>query len=163
MVELHGSQIYVQSELNKGSKFYFDLRLKRTSKPNVVRVKKLDELKNKSALIAEDNMINAMVLTKLLSKWGITAVHAKNGIEAVEKSREKAFDYILMDIHMPEMNGFDATQLIRSHGSMNKEAPIFALTADITAQHIGEYEMLFNGFLNKPIEIEKLYEALIKV
>lgn len=163
LVELYGSQVHVKSELNKGSEFYFTLRLKRTSKPNVVQVKKLDELKNKSALIAEDNMINAMVLTKLLSKWGITAVHAKNGIEAVEKSREKAFDYILMDIHMPEMNGFDATQLIRSHGSINKEVPIFALTADITAQHMNEYEMLFNGFLNKPIEIEKLYEALIKV
>jgi len=161
-VELHGSKVQVKSELNKGSEFYFDLKLKRSAKPEIVSVKKLDQLKNKSALIAEDNMINAIVLTKLLSKWGISTVHAKNGLEAVEKSNEKTFDYILMDIHMPEMNGFDATQQIRSKGSLNIKAPIFALTADITAQHLDEYGSLFNGFLSKPIEIEKLYEALIK-
>jgi len=162
LVELHGSKVQVKSELNKGSEFYFDLKLKRSAKPEIVSVKKLDQLKNKSALIAEDNMINAIVLTKLLSKWGISTVHAKNGLEAVEKSNEKTFDYILMDIHMPEMNGFDATQQIRSKGSLNIKAPIFALTADITAQHLDEYGSLFNGFLSKPIEIEKLYEALIK-
>lgn len=162
LVELHGSKVHVKSELNKGSEFYFDLTLKRSAKPETAPAKKPDQLKNKNALIAEDNIINAIVLTKLLSKWGISAVHAKNGLEAVEKSNERAFDYILMDIHMPEMNGFDAAQQIRSNGTLNTKAPIFALTADITAQHLDEYGPLFNGFLSKPIEIEKLYEALTK-
>lgn len=162
LVELHDSEVHVSSQLNKGSEFSFILKLKRTTAPATAQAKSLDELKNKNVLIAEDNMINATVLIKLLSKWGMISVHAKNGVEAVEKSREKVFDYILMDIHMPEMNGFDATQQIRNDNNPNSKVPIFALTADITAQHLNEYKFLFNGFLNKPLEIEKLCEALLK-
>jgi hypothetical protein len=162
LVELYGSDIHVSSELNKGSEFYFNLKLKRVAEPAITSGVKLNELKDKNVLIAEDNMINATVLAKLLSKWGMTSVHVKNGLEAVAKSEERAFDYILMDIHMPNMNGFDATRQIRCGGNPNSAVPIFALTADITAQHLDEYETLFTGFLNKPLEIEKLYEALVK-
>ena len=98
---------------------------------------------------------------KLLSNWGVTSVHAVNGVEAVEKSFSRVFDYILMDIHMPEMNGFDATAQIRSDGNPNSRTPIFALTADITAELQEEYTTYFDGFLRKPIEISKLYEALM--
>jgi CheY-like chemotaxis protein len=66
-----------------------------------------------------------------------------------------------MDIHMPEMNGFEATRHIRTDKGCNCATPIFALTADITAEHEEEYSGYFNGFLTKPIEINKLYEALI--
>jgi CheY-like chemotaxis protein len=66
-----------------------------------------------------------------------------------------------MDIHMPEMDGFEATKHIREHKGHNTATPIFALTADITAEHQEEYTTYFNGFLRKPIEINKLYDALI--
>lgn len=160
LIALYGQAIQVNSTLNKGSVFYFELSLKRSGAPRIAPVKTADQLKNKTALLAEDNMINAMVASKLLSNWGVTTVHAKNGLEAVEKSNQKTFDFILMDIHMPEMNGFDATKTIREQKNLNCDTPIFALTADITADHQEEYTHYFNGFLRKPIEIDKLYEAL---
>jgi hypothetical protein len=106
-------------------------------------------------------MINAMLISKLLANWEMTTVHARNGIEAVEKSKTQAFDFILMDIHMPEMDGFEATKHIRDEVARHSETPIFAITADITAEYIDEYAPYFNGFLRKPIEIDKLYEALV--
>lgn len=103
-------------------------------------------------------MINAMVAIKLLSKWGLVTEHAKNGVEAIERSKNKTFDLILMDIHMPEMNGFDAAGQIRTGDNPNMKTPIFAFTADITAEQ--QYNSYFNGFLRKPIEIDKLYDTL---
>jgi CheY-like chemotaxis protein len=128
-----------------------------------VAVQDLTQLQNKVVLLADDNMINAMVARKLLYKWGVSAEHAVNGLDAIEKAKSKVFDFILMDIHMPEMNGFDATIQIRSNCSHNLNTPIFALTADVTAESHAEYNAYFTGFLRKPIEIEKLYEALTNV
>lgn len=163
LVELHGSQIQFNSVTDKGSQFYFDVKLKRASKLVKAAVIHLNQLQSKVALLADDNMINAMVARKLLSNWGITAEHAVNGLDAIEKARHQVYDFILMDIHMPEMNGFDATFHIRNSHCLNNTTPIFALTADITAEHHAEYADYFTGFLRKPIEIEKLYEALLGV
>ncbi len=160
LVELYGSNINFSSTVGKGSAFYFDLQLKKSGMPAKTPLKRSVELKDKSVLLAEDNMINAMVARKLLSNWGITTEHAKNGLEVVEKSKLKLFDFILMDIHMPEMNGYDAAAKIRGSENINANTPIFALTADITAEHEDQYTSCFNGFLRKPIEIDKLYEAL---
>jgi signal transduction histidine kinase/CheY-like chemotaxis protein/Tfp pilus assembly protein PilF len=163
LVELHGSKIQLHSEVGKGSVFSFELTMKKANIVHKAPVKNLGRLNGKVALLAEDNMINAMVATKLLSNWGIKTEHARNGIEAVEKSKDRVFDFILMDLHMPDMNGFDATLSIRKSDNANVNTPIFALTADITADQHEEYNALFNGFLLKPIEVEKMYEALIKV
>jgi len=161
LVELHQSQIYFHSELNRGSTFYFDIILKKANHLYKPPVKHLNQLQNKVVLLADDNMINAMVARKLLSNWGISADHAVNGLDAIEMAKNKAFDFILMDIHMPEMNGFDATVHIRNN--LNITTPIFALTADITAENHEEYTSYFTGFLRKPIEIDKLYDALLGV
>lgn len=161
LAELYKSKVHVSSIVGKGSAFHFDIKAKRIATEAIIPQAPLDKLANKTALLAEDNLINAMVARKLLSNWGVTAEHAKNGIEAVEKSRLRAYDFILMDIHMPEMNGFDATKNIREINNPNSFTPIFALTADITAEHQDEYAGFFNGFLRKPIEIEKLYNALV--
>jgi signal transduction histidine kinase/Tfp pilus assembly protein PilF len=161
LVELHESHIEVISTLDQGSEFYFDLELKRSSTPSKMPLAQSDLLKDKTVLLAEDNMINAMVAMKLLSNWKMKTEHAKDGLQALEKSRLKAYDFILMDIHMPEMDGFEATKSIRDEKSFNYAKPIFALTADITAEHQEEYMTYFNGFLRKPIEINKLYEAMV--
>jgi len=161
LVELHGGQISVESEVEKGSVFSFELEL---IKPDIhveIPVDFSSALKNKTALVAEDNDINAYVVRKLLSKWGVVSELAVNGVEAVEMANKKVFDFILMDIHMPEMNGFDAAEKIRNIDNPNKNTPIFALTADITASSQEEYAQYFNGFLWKPLQIEKLYEALV--
>jgi signal transduction histidine kinase/CheY-like chemotaxis protein len=161
LVELYRSKVHVSSVVGRGSSFHFDIKVKRIANEATQQLVTQDKLSNRTALLAEDNMINAMVARKLLSNWGVAAVHAKNGLEAVEKSKLQVYDFILMDIHMPEMNGFDATRSIREIGNPNSSTPIFALTADITAEHQDEYAGYFNGFLRKPIEIEKLYNALV--
>lgn len=161
LVELFGSVIRLESEPGKGSVFYFDLELKRTRTPRPHDVSEVHQLKNKSVLLAEDNMVNAMVAMKLLSGWGIHTTHAKNGLEALARSKERVFDYILMDIHMPEMDGFTAAKQIRRARNPNRETPVFALTADITASQKERFANYFSGFLHKPIEINLLRESLI--
>ena len=125
--------------------------------------KQSNNLQGKTVLLAEDNLINAMLIRKLLTNWNMTSEHAKNGIEAVEKSKLITFDFILLDIHMPEMDGFEAAKNIHKTENPNFNTPIFALTADITAETYEEYLPWFNGFLRKPIEIEKLHEVLSMV
>jgi signal transduction histidine kinase/ActR/RegA family two-component response regulator len=163
LADLHNTTVYVKSTVGQGSEFYFVLELKRSDTPIKTLAITPDKIKGKTVLLAEDNVINAMVAIKLLSNWGVTTVHAKNGIETVEKAKLKNFDFILMDIHMPEMNGFDAAKNIRLNENLNKNTPIFALTADITAEQQEEYVSYFNTFLRKPIDIDKLFEALSKV
>jgi signal transduction histidine kinase/CheY-like chemotaxis protein len=164
LVVLHGSDIVVESTEGIGSSFYFDLKLKRSEKPKVASAKYTDNLHGKNLLLAEDNVINAMVISKLLSNWKINVVLAKNGLEALEKSKLRAYDFILMDIHMPEMDGFEATRnIINTIDNPNCKTAIFALTADVTAEYQKEFHSYFNGFLRKPVELDKLYDALTGV
>lgn len=162
LVVLHGSNVHVKSEEGKGSSFYFNLKLKPANSPDTILSTQINSLQNKTVLLAEDNMINAMVLGKLLANWQVKVEHAKNGLEAVERSKQKVYDFILMDIHMPEMDGFEATRTIAlAIDNPNTKTPIFALTADITAEYQTDYTPYFNGFLRKPIEVNKLHEALM--
>jgi CheY-like chemotaxis protein len=121
------------------------------------------QLQGKYALLAEDNEINAMIMMKLLTKWGIKTDHVLNGKLALDKARQNKYDFILMDIHMPEMNGLEATKLIRKKHNLNMKVPVFAVTADIMINNDPDYMPLFNEILSKPLEIEKLYSALVKV
>jgi signal transduction histidine kinase len=163
LAALYGSKVKIQTEVGKGSLFYFDLVLKPTDKP-LINASKKNQLSAKlNVLLADDNNINLLVATKLLSKWGVSADCAKNGIEAVEKTKTKKYDIILMDIHMPEMNGYDATIIIKQKDSMNSITPVYALTADIMAGAEHEYNSYFTGFLRKPIEVDQLYETLSKI
>lgn len=162
LVNLHDSDIYIESEIGKGSSFYFVIKFKKARAPKKITQEISHELKGKKVLVAEDNLVNAMVITKLLSNWGVVTQLVQNGLELINKSQEKRFDFILTDIHMPEMDGFDATKQIRNKKkNPNINTPIFALTADITADQRDEYIEFFDGFLLKPIEKEKLFEALI--
>jgi signal transduction histidine kinase/CheY-like chemotaxis protein/Tfp pilus assembly protein PilF len=161
LVELYGSDIKITTQINEGTTFSFDLILKPCNAPITTQTTKGDtQLKNLHVLVAEDNKVNMLVAKKLLSRWGIEADWAKDGVEAVEKATAKKYDIILMDIHMPEKNGYDATINIRQEGSINNDSRIYALTADITANMQLEYGKYFNGFLRKPIEVDKLYEVL---
>lgn len=160
LVTLYGSSVKLESATGKGSTFYFDLILKPSAVPGRKSITYSDELSEKTILLAEDNLINAMVITKLLGNWKIKTEHAKNGLEALAKSRTNRFDFILMDIHMPEMDGFEAARQIISSKTINAATPIFALTADITAEQHKEHYNYFAGFLRKPIEPEKLFAAL---
>ena len=163
LVKLHDSVIKVKSKEQKGSEFYFTIQLERVA-PMVAKPKPIfNQLKNKRILLAEDTVMNATLITKVLSKWGIKTEHAVNGKVAVEYAKNKIYDFILMDLHMPEMNGIDATKLIRAESNFNKNTPIFAITADVmTTKNNKAHAKLFNDILWKPIEIEKLYQAIAK-
>ncbi len=162
LAQLHESTVTVNSLEGQGSVFNFDINMKKAAVVLETPERDLTRLKDMTVLLAEDNMVNAMVAVKLLSNWGITTDHAKNGLEVVEMAKQKVYDFILMDIHMPEMNGYDATKSIRQDGNPNKETPVFALTADITADQQEQYHGYFDRFLKKPIERDNLYDALVK-
>jgi hypothetical protein len=161
LIELHKSEIKVHSILGKGSSFSFELKLKKAN--DILPVKTVESeinLTGTLVLLVEDNAINAMVAKKLLSQWGVVIDHAVNGLIATEKSQTTKYDYILMDIHMPVLDGYQAAKNIRTLVNLNKETPIFGLTADISAQDNAEYNFYFNSFLLKPLEIEKMKLAL---
>ncbi|MFY0608046.1 MAG: tetratricopeptide repeat protein [Cyclobacteriaceae bacterium] len=158
LVQLHGSNIQLETEQGKGSRFYFQLSLKKGVFKGEYSLYAGNHLKGMKVLIAEDNLINAMVAEKLLTNHGVLVTKVSNGEEAVAKASEKDFDVILMDIHMPKMHGFEAAKQIRE---LEISTPIYALTADITAYQQDPMRNVFAGFLLKPIEQDKLMEALL--
>ncbi|RMB56236.1 response regulator [Dokdonia sinensis] len=162
LVDLHGGKIQIESNVKFGSNFYFDLELTRTEIDKTATKNRQERLTNKTAILAEDNEINALVMRQLLQKWGVTIKRVKNGLEAVQMASQEKVDYILMDIHMPEMNGYDATKAIRETENPNQHTKIFALTADVTASTQKEFQDYFDGFLLKPIQIDRILEALTK-
>jgi signal transduction histidine kinase len=164
LAALYGSDIKIKTKIDEGTTFSFNLWLKPCEQIIIKNTKKDEEqLKNLSVLLAEDNKINMLVAKKILSKWGIEPDWAKDGVEAVEKCTTKKYDIIFMDIHMPEKNGYEATIEIRKNCILNNKSIIYALTADIMANMQLEYGKYFNGFLRKPIEVEKLYEVISEV
>ena len=162
IIELHDSKINIESVFGKGSVFSFDLKLNKVQIVKQVNHEKTNtDVSGTKILLAEDNAINAMIAKKLLSKWGIETDHALNGLIATEKAKLTKYDFILMDIHMPILDGYQAARNIRTLESLNKETPIFGLTADISASENEEYNHFFNDFFLKPLEIEKLKAALV--
>jgi len=118
------------------------------------------ESKNYSILLVEDNKLNQTVVKFSLKRFGYSIETANNGIEAIEKFKKGSYDFILMDIMMPEMDGLEATMEIRKLES-NQHVPIIALTADIMIAN--EEKCLdcgMNAHLAKPFEVEKLFSVL---
>lgn len=157
---LFQTEMKVISKLGEGSVFFFDLYLEKAKPIQQNSPTLTGGLDGKSVLLVEDNAINAMVAQKLLQKWNIKTTHVVNGLKAIEAAKENVYDMILMDIHMPEMDGFEATKWIRTHENLNQNTPILALTADVTAEGNTEYAQYFNHFLKKPIETQKLFDFL---
>jgi len=116
--------------------------------------------KGLKVLVAEDNPVNMKLMETLLKKYGLIVDKAKNGKEAVEKLRaNNSYDVVFMDIQMPEMNGIEATEIIRN--DISKEIPIIALTAAVM-QEDREQALAagMNDFLEKPIKVDRLKEVL---
>ena len=168
IVELHGGQIQVKSVKGQGSIFYFSLQVSKINNINngLSSNKNLDldiNLKGMRVLIVEDTLLNAVLLSKLLSKWEIVSDHVENGRIALERVKQKQYDFILMDIHIPDMNGLDVTKIIKTTENLNTQTPVLALTADTILNPQNCETNHFSGFLWKPCEIEKLKMALQQV
>ena len=176
LLQLMGSECSVTSTLGEGSQFSFDLSLGiATAEPvsdkplhslNLANPlqKELNErgaaLKNSRLLLAEDNKINQQIVTEFLTFTGANIDIANNGKEALLRLENAQYDAVLMDIHMPEMSGLDATIAIRKQ-SRYQTLPIIALTAGVTPDEQNQYYHVgMNDFLAKPINPVELIDKL---
>lgn len=165
LLELMGSRIQLESQLGKGSKFWFDLVLEVSAQDATEEKgqKHLDEneyslFENKHILVVEDNKINQMITRKILEKRNIKCQVADNGMDAIKLVETNAFDVVLMDIHMPGISGIEATQEIRK---FKPQLPIIALTAVTIEENLDEfYRVGFNEIIPKPFKTEEFFEKI---
>jgi PAS domain S-box-containing protein len=134
------------------------------SKNNINKDAGLNAIRGANILLVEDNEINLEVATELLANEGFTIAVARNGVEAVNsvKNAERPFNAVLMDLHMPEMDGYDATEEIKKDGRFNN-LPVIAMSAD-AAQGVQErvFKTGFNDYITKPVDPVDLYLTLVK-
>lgn len=167
LVELMGGELYAHSELGVGSTFFFDLPLKKSDKiidtPTEQSVSRIPPQK---ILIADDIEQNLTLLKLLLEKQKHEVLTADNGEQALKLFREEKPDIILMDLQMPVMDGFVATQLIRDLEVEQgvTPTPILALTASVLSEDRMEAKSAgMNGFAHKPVDIRALTDEMGRV
>lgn len=164
LVETQGGAMSVISKLGVGSTFSFSLPFQKTKTEVVseIETKELNiEVKNIRVLVVEDIPLNQLLMETLLDDFGFLHEIASNGKIAIEKLQNKHYDIILMDLQMPEMNGFEATEHIRK--IMKSNIPIIALTADVTTTDIKKCKAIgMNDYVSKPIDEKLLYSKIIR-
>lgn len=166
LVELQNGRISVQSEPGKGSAFTVTLRYELADENSVTTAgmhadNTQHEWKDMRVLIVEDNPINQKLLTHWFSNRGIAYTLANHGKEAIEQLTHTTVDLILMDVQMPEMDGYQCTALIRNE--LHLDTPIIAMTAHALASEIAKcYEAGMNDHIIKPIDERALMALLEK-
>lgn len=169
LAELMGGSLYVSSEMGQGSIFGFTAKcLRMDAEPEHVnqspQVSNTVSLKGKKILVVEDNHLNQQVIKALLSRLNVTVQVAENGELAVDAVQQNPdIDLVLMDVHMPVMNGIDATSAIRKLPGPAGNVPIVALTA--CALHEDELACRaagMNEFLTKPVNVPLLQQVLVR-
>ncbi|MBS9461186.1 response regulator [Flagellimonas sp. 389] len=171
LLQIMDTNLSLQSATGEGTTFSFTLDLKihdgSSSKKNGAKpeLSNLTALDGISVLVAEDNALNILVIKKFLSKWKVNFDIAENGSIAVEKAKQKNYDFILMDLQMPIMNGYEAAKRIRqSTNPHNLDIPIIALSASPPADvqnDIRKYGM--DGHISKPFDPIELHQTLKRI
>ncbi len=164
LLELQNIQIKLESAEGKGTKIFFEQEFRigqQIIKPNEKKdIENGHKLSGKRVLLVEDNEMNILVATQFLTRWGMEIETAKNGREAVARSEDNSYDIILMDLQMPEMDGYTAATEIRGH---KNPIPIIALTASAL---ISVQERVFaagmNDYITKPFDPAELKTKLVK-
>lgn len=162
LVELMHGTIEISSQVNQGTttrmKFHFEIakesELEKNQETNII------DLKGKHILLAEDNDLNAEIAMTLLSDYGLIVDHVSDGIACVKQVKEKEYDVVLMDIQMPNMDGYQATQKIREFSDI----PIVAMTANAFEEDKQKALSIgMNGHIAKPIDMDKVIKTLSNV
>ncbi len=163
LVEAQGGSIKVESKIDHGSTFSFILNFQKTkiqteSETDLLKLEA--DVKNIKVLVAEDIKLNQLLMRTLLDDFGFECEIAGNGKIAIEMLKTKSFDIILMDLQMPEMNGFEATEYIRHQ--LKSDIPIIALTADVTTVDLEKCKAVgMNDYISKPVDEKLLYSKII--
>jgi len=170
LVDIMGGSIIVESKVGKGTRFTVMLSFRIADKEGMERAYEsaaefaINEFTGKRLLLAEDNELNAEIATEILEEVGFEVEHAKDGVicvDMLQKAEPGYYDLILMDIQMPNMNGYQATERIRELSGAQRDIPIIAMIANAfeeDKQHA--FAVGMNGHIAKPIDVTKLMEEL---
>ena len=163
LVESQGGSIRVISKIDVGSTFSFTLDFQKTTADAELETELVDvdkEIRNIKVLVVEDIELNQLLMQTLLDDFGFENDVVANGKIAIEKLQKNIYDIILMDLQMPEMNGFEATDYIRT--KMHSQIPIIALTADVTTVDLAKCRSVgMNDYIAKPVDERLLYAKII--
>jgi PAS domain S-box-containing protein len=167
LLHLLGSEILVESEPGKGSKFHFPLKLKIASSKfysSKSAESEHQKLKGLDILLVEDNEMNQLFTKRILENLGLNVDIASNGLIALDKVKTRKYDVILMDLQMPVMDGFEATMEIRKLINPKfKIIPIIALTAEAFLETKDKaFDCGISDYITKPFNPQKLYDKIFK-
>jgi signal transduction histidine kinase/CheY-like chemotaxis protein len=165
LVELMGGKISLKSNPGRGSEFSVQLKMPAGGKMTPLSQQPVllpaKENNGYTILVAEDNLVNAKVVSNFLTRWNLQFHIAQNGQQAVEQMKQRKYDMVLMDLDMPEVDGMAATATLRS---LNYNEPIIAFTAAILERYElnNLYDLGFTDCIEKPFKPALLYEKLKK-
>jgi PAS domain S-box-containing protein len=163
LVKAQGGDIRVKSRLNEGTTFSFTLPFMKTNEKAEIQTTLSGlnaEIIHAKILVVEDIALNQLLMRTLLEDFGFECDIVPNGKVAIEKMKAESYDIILMDLQMPEMNGFDATEFIRN--KMNSRIPIIALTADVTTSDMTRCKAVgMDDYISKPVDERILYSKIV--
>lgn len=157
LLELMDSEIRVSSAPGEGSTFHFDLTLQEGDRSKVINEvvssgNGSKSASNKKVLLVDDHEVNRIMASKFLTKWGLEVDCANNGKDCLDMMESQSYDLILMDLQMPEMDGFEATNHIRAREeNYFKDVPIIALTASALVETREQVKKVgMNDYVTKP-------------
>lgn len=167
IVELMGGEIHIKSKVNKGSTFTIHIPFIHANLEEISSIKsKTNEPlieKDYNILVAEDNEVNQFIISKFLNKLGFKFQLVGDGEEVLKCLSEKKFNLILMDCHMPVMDGYMTTQKIRSSKGSNQKIPIIAITANATEEDRKRcIDLGMDAYLTKPVQYKELSRLINK-